>query len=307
MILRYAHLSRHPNVFRAMTGLTVKLFDQLVFDLLPACQAARKTRLSRSDRKRAEGGGRSERLAWSEQILLAVVWLRIYPTNEVAGYLFGVSDSTVSRVINRLVPLLEQSGKDSMRMPDPGRKHRRTLDQLLQDTPELAIVIDSFEQPVQRSKDPSDADKHYSGKKKRHTLKSQIAIDEETGQIVDLSESVLGPTADIALLEQSGLCERLPEGVGAIGDLGYVGIAKLLGEGRGACPRRKPRNKERPPEDVEYNRAFARRRVKVEHTIGRLRRYQSLAQTDRHHRKKHSARTRAVAGLVNRQLRGRFA
>jgi len=307
MILRYAHLSRHPSVFRAMTGLKLEVFDQLVIDLLPACQTARKERLSRSDRKRAEGGGRDQGLSWSNQILLSVVWLRVYPTNEVAAYLFGVSDSTVSRVINRLVPLLEQAGLDSMRLPDPGRKHRRNLDELLRDTPELAVVIDSFEQRVQRSKDPNEADEHYSSKKKSHTLKSQIAIDEGTGQIVDLSESVVGPTADITLLELSGLCERLPEGVGAIGDLGYVGIAKLLGEGRGACPRRKPRNKDRPPEDVEYNRAFARRRVKVEHTIGRMRRYQSLAQTDRHHRKKHSARTRAVAGLVNRQLRSRFA
>jgi hypothetical protein len=44
----------------------------------------------------------------------------------------------------------------------------------------------------------------------------------------------------------------------------------------------------------------------VEHTIGRMRRYQCLSQTDRHHRNKHTARTRAVAGLVNRQIRSRL-
>ena len=37
MMLRYAHLSRHPVVFHAMTGLTVAAFDDLVTDLLPAC------------------------------------------------------------------------------------------------------------------------------------------------------------------------------------------------------------------------------------------------------------------------------
>ncbi len=68
----------------------------------------------------------------------------------------------------------------------------------------------------------------------------------------------------------------------------------------GATPRRKPRGQPRPVEDVAYNRAFARRRVGVEHTIGRMRRYESLTQRDRHHRRGITARNRAVAGLVNR-------
>lgn len=306
MILRYAHLSRHPAVFHTMTGLTVAAFDDLVTDLLPACVSAKQQRLTRPNRQRAIGGGRHNDLCWTNQLLLTVIWLRTYPTNEVLAYLMGVSDSTISRVIARILPLLEASGKDTMRLPDPGRKRRKTLDTLLNETPELAVIIDTFEQPVQRSTDRADADAHYSGKKKRHTLKSQIAVDEETGEICDLSESVVGPTADITLLKESQLLARLPEGVGGIGDLAYVGIAELHPKGLGATPRRKPRGKDRPPEDVCFNRAFAKRRIKVEHTIGRMRRYQCVNQTDRHHRRNHSARTRAVAGLVNRQIRSRL-
>ena len=59
---------------------------------------------------------------------------------------------------------------------------------------------------------------------------------------------------------------------------------------------------DRPPADIEYNRAFARRRVRVEHTIAEMRLYQAVTQVDRHHRTNHTARARAVAGLVN--LRG---
>jgi len=40
----------------------------------------------------------------------------------------------------------------------------------------------------------------------------------------------------------------------------------------------------------------------VEHGINRLRRSQALSQVDRHRRKGHTARVRAVAGLVNRML-----
>ena len=116
-----------------------------------------------------------------------------------------------------------------------------------------------------------------------------------------MAESAPGPTADITLVEQSGVLARLPPGVGALGDLGYPGLDKL--HPLGAIPRRKPRGRDRPPEDVAYNRAFARRRIGVEHTIGQIRSYQALSQTDRQHRCHHSSRVQAVAGLVNRRLR----
>ena len=301
MILRYERLQRFPSVFKAMTGLTVVQFDALTTDVLPRFHAAELARLSRPNRQRAIGGGPGFDLDLRNQLLLTVIWLRLSPIHEVLAYLFGVSDTTVSRVIARVLPLLEASGRDTMRMPDPGRKRRRSLDALLADTPGLAVVIDSFEQRVQRHQDRKAADEYYSGKKKQHTLKSQVAVDEETGQIVDVAESVRGPTADINLLEESHLLEQLPEGVGAIGDLAYVGIEKLHPRGLGAAPRRKPRGKERPEEDICYNRAFAKRRIVVEHSIGRMRRYQSLTQMDRNHRQQHTARVRAVAGLVNRQ------
>ena len=65
---------------------------------------------------------------------------------------------------------------------------------------------------------------------------------------------------------------------------------------------RKPRGRERPAADRRYNRAFARRRIVVEHAIGRLRRYQALSAVNRHGRGGHAARVRAAAGLVNRML-----
>jgi len=306
MICRNATLRRYPRVFVSMTGLRLAEFDQLVVDMLPVLAAAHQARLTRPHRRRAVGGGRHAELSATNQLLLTVVWLRQYPTNEVLGFLFGVSDSTASRIIARVLPVLEANGKDSMRMPDPGRKRRKELDALLAETPALAVIIDTFEQRVQRHKNRSTADTYFSGKKKQHTLKSQVAVNEETGEVCAVADSVEGPTADITLLKDTNLLAQLPEGVGAIGDLAYVGIAEVHPCRQAATPRRKPRGKDRPPEDCAFNRAFAKRRIKGEHTIGRLRRYQGLTQTDRHHRNNHTARVRAVAGLVNRQIRARF-
>jgi hypothetical protein len=300
MILQYAKLSRVPGVFRAMTGLTVAQFDVLYTDLLPHYRLAEQQRLSRPDRQRAIGGGTPFTLTPRDQLLLAVVWLRRYPTDAVLGYLFGVSETITLRTRHRLVPRLEAAGLDTMRLPDPGRKHRLHLDELLGETPELAVLVDTYEQPVQRHKARDEADRWYSGKKKAHTAKTQIGVDERDGRIVDVSPSVRGPTADITVLKDSGLLPRLPPGVGVLGDLAYVGMDALHPDVRGATPRRKPRGQPRPAEDVAYNTAFARRRVGVEHGIGRLRRYECLTQRDRHHRRGITSRNRAVAGLVNR-------
>ena len=303
MILRYHHLTRHPAIFRAMTGLTMAAFAALAADVLPAYAAAAQARLARPDRRRAVGGGRAFALPPRDQLLLAVVWLRRYPTNQVLGYLFGVSEPTARRAVARLVPLLEAAGQATMRQPNPGRGHRLGLDALLCETPGLAVLVDTFEQRVQRPRDRADADTSYSGKKKQHPRKVQVAVDEDSGAVADVADSVRGPTADLAVLRASGLLDRLPPGVGALGDLAYLGLAAAHPGGLGATPRRKPRGRPRPPEDTAYNRAFARRRITVEHTIGRLRRYDALTQTDRHHRRDHTARVRAVAGLVNRHLR----
>jgi hypothetical protein len=299
-MLRLSRLRPSPSIFRNLTGITVAVFDQLLQQLLPAFAAQRHRRLDRPDRRRAFCGGDTFDLGPEDQFLLTLFWLRHYPTQEVLGYLFGVSDSTAKRAVDRCLPLLEAAGKDSMRMPDPGRGRRKDLSTLLKDTPDVAVIIDTFEQPVQRPRRRQQ--RFYSGKKKRHTLKSQVAVDEETGAIVDVADSVPGPTADIKVLERSKVLKRLPKGVGGLGDLAYVGIADLHPEGLGAAPRRKPRGRPRPLGDRRYNKAFSRRRIVVEHGIGRLRRFQALAHTDRHFRNGHTARVRAVAGLVNRML-----
>lgn len=300
MILRREHLGKHPSVFRAMTGLTVAAFDQLLPELRAAFAAARRHRLDRPNRQRALGGGDDFDLGVDDQFLLAIVWLRHYPTQECLGYLFGVSDSTAKRAVDRCLPLLEQSGRDTLRLPDPGRGHRKDLPALLKDTPALAVIVDTFEQRTQRPTRRQRA--YYSGKKKAHTLKSQVAVDED-GHVVDVGPSRPGCWSDLKVFRRSGLVGKLARaGVGALGDLAYVGIDAVSPRLRGATPRRKPRGKDRPPEDRRYNRAFARRRIKVEHGINRLRRYQALSQVDRHHRRQHTARVRAVAGLVNRML-----
>lgn len=319
VIVHDALLRQHRAVFQTLTGLRPEEFDALAKAVLPQLAPVHlRGKAAEAPRQRAPGAGHPFRLSPRTQLLLTLVWLRQYPTTPVLGFLFGVHTTTAQRTLQRVLPVLEADGREQLRRarPDPQsparlqpprRRSRRTLDDLLQEVPELAVIVDTFEQRVQRPQGkrddgPPEADAFYSGKKKQHTLKSQLTIHADTGKVCDVPESVPGPTNDLQLLKDSDLLEWLPPDVAVGGDLAYVGVAHAHPQGLGFTPRRKPRGSPRPPEDVVYNTTFARWRVDVEHTIGRLRRFQCLTHTDREHRQRHTARVIAVSGLVNRQI-----
>lgn len=308
-MITYARLKEHPSVFLKMTGLRPNEFDQLRLEIMPRFAAAEAHRLERTEGRRAPGGGDKPDLPAQEQILLTVIWLRLYPTHDVLGFLFGVSQPTVGRYVRHVLPVLERAGRDTMRMPDPGRKRRRTLPELLKDVPQLAVVVDTFEQAVQGPKRAADRAGWYSGKKRSHTMKTQVTVQEDTGWIADIGDSVQGRSADITRLRQSAILDQLPADVGCLGDTAYQGIAKLHPLGRSPHKRLGRNAPLLTADQIAYNHAFASRRIIVENTINRMRAYQCLTQRDRQHRcqRNHRARTHAVAGLVNRQLHHRLA
>jgi hypothetical protein len=302
MLMRYEYLSDHPRVFRSMTGLTVSEFDQTVVEVEPLYEATEWERLARPDRLRAPGAGHPFELDYRDSLLLTLIWLRQYPTGEVLGYFFGVSEPTARRTVKRMLLALEAAGRATFRWPN--RKRGRSLLGILEDCPELAVIIDSFGQRIRRPKEREKARKHYSGKKKQITRKTQVCVDWD-GHICHVSESVPGPTAAITLLKETQLMETLPPGVGAWGDSAYQGMGSLHPQGLGANPRRKPRGKPRPVEDKMYNTAFARERIIVEHRIGHLRHFQALQQMYRHDLGWHTSTVIAVAGVVNRRRQWR--
>jgi len=308
MILRSPTLRRHPAIFKTMSGLTVALFDELVRDVGPACAAAQSAQQERAGRQRAVGGGRHTVLPVREEMLLTVIWLRHYFTQETLGYFFGVSDSTARRAIERVLPVLEELGRDTMRTEPPSRLQRYGVAEALRAYPELAVlddntaVVDTYEQRVQR---PVEGQKrYYSGKKKAHTTKIQVVVRLGSGSIQAVRAGVPGPVSDPGLLHASGVLRRVRPEEPLLGDQAYRAVRDpQTGELRVRTPRRKPRGTERPPEDEAYNRALSGARIVVEHTIRELRIYQALTLPDRHRRQGQEARVCAVVALRARRCR----
>jgi hypothetical protein len=64
-------------------------------------------------------------------------------------------------------------------------------------------VHDGTERPIQRPKDPEEQQEYYRGKKKCHTLKNLLVIN-ETCHIFFLSHTCEGNASDKSLAELAG-------------------------------------------------------------------------------------------------------
>jgi IS5 family transposase len=306
-MLRLESLAAKPRAFVSLTGLTPAEFEALYGTFAPVYQrrraAADTTRRGRRPRRRAPGAGHPHAHDLRHRLLLALVWLKVYPTFEVLGLLFSLDKGNARRNLLEVLEVL--AGLDEFPFDhDPkGRPARlRSVEAVMEAFPAVRLVIDSKEQRVCRPGGPHERQKpYYSGKKKAHTLKVQLAVAPD-GLIEALSADVPGSVNDVRLLRESGLLGRLAEGEAALMDKGYEGA----GKGVAAVVLVPKKNRKRNPcteEDKARNRLIARYRIVVEHTIAQLNRFTVLRQVYRGSRAGHSQVVRVVAVLANRRIR----
>lgn len=99
-------LSKKPEAFERLTGLSVVKFSQLLKDIEPLWEGAERKRLSRRPRKRAIGAGTPYSLPLGDILLMLLIYYRTYVTHAFLGFMFHLDDSNVGRCINRLKPCL---------------------------------------------------------------------------------------------------------------------------------------------------------------------------------------------------------
>jgi hypothetical protein len=87
--------------------------------------------------------------------------------------------------------------------------------------PEFNAFIDATEQEIPRPKNQRKRKTHYSGKKKRQTVKTQLTVNSK-GVIIHKTAHARGSTHDYSLYKQSH--PHLPSKVRQGFDLGYLGI-----------------------------------------------------------------------------------
>lgn len=117
------------------------------------------------------------------RVLIMPTYDRCYVTQEFIGFFYRVDTSAIRRAIKRT----EARAKHLFGVKrEPWLSREETA----------AVMIDCPEQPIQRPSDDASQRQHYSGKKKRHTLKTEYFVNEKD-RIADVSESDPGSRHDL--------------------------------------------------------------------------------------------------------------
>ena len=94
----------------------------------------------------------------------------------------------------------------------------------------------------------------------------------------------------------------IPKQVVNVVDLGYLGIETDFPEQLSSIPNRKQRNQELLQEEKEHNKSHSKKRIVVEHTICRLKKYRIMSDIFRNRLRKYNRVSNIVAGLVNYRI-----
>jgi hypothetical protein len=233
----------------------------------------------------------------------------MYPSSTLLGYLFDLSQTSVLKTIRKLEPIVSES------LPLPKKQQNKlrrlqTVEEVEAVFPGFKAFLEATEQEIPRPHGKRKRKMHYSGKRKKHTVKIQLRVNKE-GLIVHKTSHVKGSMHDYTLYKHSH--PLLPDNVCLDLDLGYLGIRgdfpklycmlpfKRKNSGGG---RRGVKAKELSVEQRASNKLLSKERVVVEHTNSRVKKFRIFGDEFRNCLKRYDVMCDIVCGLVNFRIAG---
>lgn len=246
--MNISKLKQNPKIFSRLFGISPDKFDELVAGIQPLWVKAEAKRLKHR-RKIKKGGGRQYKLNLEEMIAMLFLYTRAYVTHAFLSALFDIHDSRVCRYFARLRPSVESVFSLPTKKSD------------LSEEEVLRLIVDTTEQRTERRKKGCG----YSGKKKAHTIKTQIVADKR-GNIVHISKPISGNIHDKKLFDKSRI--KLPDN--AKGDLGYLGTNITI-------PFKSSKLHSLAKSQKDFNKRHSKKRIVVEHVFASLKSYRILS------------------------------
>lgn len=301
-MLSYNRLSKKPLLFKSFTGLTVEEFANIYNkEITKRYEKHEIKRLitKSKDREREIGAGRHFKLDVKDRFLMILVYYRLYITYTLAGFLFDLDQSNICRDIQKIESLIRKC------IPIPQKiynitKRLQTPEEVEQYFPGFLSFVDSTEQQIPRPIDKKRKKEYYSGKRKKHTVKTQIMVNNR-GIIIHKVDYKKGKRHDYNIYKKNH--PVTPPQVVNVLDLGYLGVEKDFPEQLSALPYKKQRNQqELSAEEKEYNKIHSKKRIVIEHTICRLKKYRIMSEVFRNKLRKYDKVSDIAAGLVNYRI-----
>jgi len=274
MSLSYNKLSKHPKIFLRVAGVDLKQFQTIVEEVRPLWINLEK--------KKIRHGRTSHLETLEDKVLCLLVYYRCYITHILLGIMFNLDASNVCRLFKKLELLLV-------------KKIHIKKDRTLTYEKLIEIIADVTESPTQRPKKNKEQKNKYSGKKKKHTNKTEIVIEKETGRIINISKSYGGRTHDFKIRKNE---KPLPKNTKKLVDRGYQGLQKL--QSNVLLPFKR-RRKDIPltQEQKQHNKFLSSNRIRVENKIREVKIFRIMKDTYRNFQRKYNMRFNIIAGIVN--------
>jgi hypothetical protein len=266
-------------------------------------------------RQRGGGGGSQFAHQLADQMLMLLIYYRLYLTQEFLTLLFKHQHkSSISRNISYLRALFEEvlpthqkaRGKVlSLAKKEQERRGKRigSIEEFREAYPELTFIIDGVEQEKRKPQHKEKRKSDYSKKKSRHTRK-QIVISTPSGIIVSQSKSVGGRAHDFKAFKEDRSIQEVCQAFGQhrvslYADSGFQGIQDLNLSLESRLIQRARRNHPLTREQKLLNRLRSSTRIRVEHILSRRKKYAIASAVYRNRDEDYDATMNVVSGLVN--------
>lgn len=282
------YIEKHPSETQRMLGID---YDQLIQLITQAENLYARQKTSLESQKTLlikPGSGIPPKLTIADQIILTLVYLHNLPTFQMLGVQFGIGESTANYIFHRWVKILRDLLPASVL--EQVKKNDDVRAWVLEILKDVELIVDSYEQPIQRPTDNEEQKKNYSGKQKRHTKKNQVIVMPSGKEIVDVVVGETGATADLNIWRKQRA--SLEKSQKFQGDKAYVGEPLIN------TPHKKPRQGVLTPAQKRANKSKAQKRIFVEHLIRLLKIWRVASERFRLKAKNYERVNLVVCGLV---------
>jgi len=289
---------KNNRLMKSLTGMSINEFKILAITFEKVLHES----FSKKKRERSVGGGRKGFLkAAEEKLFFILFYLKIYPTFDLAGFIFGGANrSRPFEWVRQFLPLLEKALGRSVEMP---KRKIHTMEEFYNMCPEVNdLFIDGTERRTQRPKNVKSQKKRYSGKKKMHSRKNMV-ISDDRRRILFISPSKDGKIHDLTQLKKNQILDFIPKNVNIWVDKGYQGIKKVVkNDNIVYMPHKKPKKKTLTTDQKTENSIISGFRIVVEHAINGIKRFGAMSGIYRNKKGQDDQMIYACAGLWNFHL-----
>lgn len=265
-MIAYEKIRNKKKLFRSLTSLDPEEFEILLPFFEKAYDLFIAREIEMTERERVCGGGRKAALGKIENMLLFILfYFKLYPLQELIGFLFGMGQSQANVWIQKLTKVLKiaLSEMDCMPERDPSG-----LEKTLTEDGETEFVIDGAEREICRPVDNQKQRKYYSGKKKRHTVKNNVIVSVGGRKVRYLSGTYEGKKHDKKICDEEN--PVFPKGITLLKDTGFQGYEPEGTDTR--QPKKKPRGGKLSVGEKVGNSLISGVRIVVEHVISGVKR-----------------------------------